>query len=190
MNRLLLMIIILTIIGSTFILVSTHNVYADLVPQGPCDISCRDSYQKAKIQENCARFNTYTYSCQSSFSQKFDYIVKKNLSNNGILFTINFVVETLVALIFLYKKKYPRKRVILLAVLVVNLLSWPLLYLFTRHFTSQGYLVGGEVMILFTEAVGIFLIAKRDITKKSALILSTLTNLSTILLSIIFTMLR
>ncbi|HBV33337.1 TPA: hypothetical protein DIC39_01155 [Patescibacteria group bacterium] len=101
-----------------------------------------------------------------------------------IFFTsINLLIEILVAFIFLLLKKYPKK--ILLGVALGNIISWPLLALISFNLQIE-WLVITEVLVWLFEAAVVLILLKKYLAPKSALILSFITNLSSVIASFIW----
>jgi hypothetical protein len=97
------------------------------------------------------------------------------------LYLINVAIETGVAMVFVILLKKPKRLV--LAVIAVNLVSWPILYHSIANVQTVGPVIVGEVAVWIFEAVGIYLLCFGKVSRKIAISLSTITNASTIVAS-------
>lgn len=100
-----------------------------------------------------------------------------------LILAANAAVECLVALGFVLLIKKSKK--IIWVVLVANLISWPIFYVISNYYPYDQVLVIGELAIWLAEAAGIYVVCRKLLNPGSALLLSTLTNGTTLLISII-----
>lgn len=97
------------------------------------------------------------------------------------LYLINLGIESVVAAGFVLLLKKSKR--LIWAVIVVNLVSWPILYNSVSHFQTTKFLILAEIAVWAFEAVGIYALCSKQTTPKQAVALSTITNASTILAS-------
>lgn len=119
-----------------------------------------------------------------------------------IILLINILVELAIGAAYLLRSSNKRLglRKPLAAILLANIITYPLFYLFSINFVDFYFpdmimlyilfIVVAEVIIILTEALIIFLINKKEMNYNKALILSTLTNIATIILGILLIFLQ
>ena len=135
MKRLLVVLVVSALLIISFS--SINKVSADLAPF-PCTTNDTRSglcgNPSNPVQTKCIGF--------------IDCLNSKTIPTWG-LYLINLGIETFVAAIFviLFKKS---KRIIL-AVVIVNLISWPVLYTQTLHHGSVGFLFVAEAAVWLFE---------------------------------------
>jgi hypothetical protein len=93
------------------------------------------------------------------------------------LYLTNVSIEAAVAIIFVILLKKPKRLV--LAVIAVNLVSWPVFYNLVSNVRTISPVVLGELAVWIFEATGIYLLCYGKISRRSAIVLSTLTNVAT-----------
>ena len=99
------------------------------------------------------------------------------------VYLFNFLVETIVASAFVLLLKKPKR--LILAVMLVNLISWPVLYFMTKDIGAV-WLIPAEIIVWLFEASLIYLLCSKQTSLKLAFGLSALTNASTIAVGLLF----
>jgi len=116
---------------------------------------------------------------------EWQYILKDKFQKFTVeVYAINLFIELAVAAgFFLFLKKLNWRTI--LAVCIVNLISLPLLYLLLHNQNTYMSFALGEVAVWIFETIGIFYISKRALSWKQSLTASTLTNGTTLAVSLL-----
>lgn len=135
-----------------------------------CLQAAKDIYYKAKFEEKTG----------IKLGSVFDFIS---------LFIINIVIELIAAIIYIAIRKQNSASYfrLLIAVVVANIITYPIFYIITESLSLSlpiyGFLVMFlEIIIVFFEAFLIFRINKKYFDFKKSFYLSITTNLSSILI--------
>jgi hypothetical protein len=168
MKSLRLLVAAIIVIGFTIIalLIPSSKAYADIAPFYPCP---NGSYSRV-----C---NDGSSNPASQCSVLANCLTTSRLPA-WQLYLINLGIESAVATVFVLLLRKSKR--LIWAVVIVNLISWPILYTSVSHFQTTAFLLLAEVAVWVFEAAGIYLICSWRTTPKQALLLSTLTNASTI----------
>jgi len=118
--------------------------------------------------------------------EKHQEFVQKygSLDSNLARFFANIGVELAIgSLALMFLEKLRRRS--FLSIAIVNAASWPLFYLAVTFIGAKLWFIAvAEILIVAAEAAGIYVLNKKSITKRQALLVSVVCNASTVALSI------